>query len=484
MKSSSRGITFIEILIATAMSLGLMIFLSRVLLSSLRVDRTNAAVTDTSQNAESAAGLFLIDLKDAGYRGGDDDSFVTCSPSCSPSSTITGDHLGNLYDIIKWPFVINASTLSGVAFTGFVDVSGTGDPVPVLLHNAGTNDTLAFTRVTSISDDLPTDPDTYNLEYVYYSLDSSDVELTRLTQDIVCDGLLELSTSGSTDSNSICTLDGGNGGRQPAVDGVESLHFYFKLRTLDPISGKQIYRATPPTNISSVASIGVYLRARSDIEDFNFTDDATYPDPALLPDAVYATAGNSTYLDIDDWSDLGVPTEGPFNDNFRRVEKIQEIALLTAPACNLLPIAWPSSGTSSIGTEYTIPKGSASGNFGWVSWDNTTSGGTPELLQAINTPNLVSSTYINPNDTSDTKLDAGDGLRGLPGNRSPGSNALDQYLGIPVVLPVWDTVAGTGSNAVYNVTGFATILFTDVSSNQLSEIKAQYLGDASVTCTA
>ncbi|MGK7912825.1 MAG: hypothetical protein AB4050_15330 [Synechococcus sp.] len=470
MNVRSRGTTFIEILIAMLVGAGLLVFVSQILPRTLRANRVNEQATDVNQNAAVVAALLMLDVKDAGFRGGTEASFDICD-TCSPTS----DQVGNLLDIVKWPFTLDASGALSAGLLGIPNISGiTDDPLPILTHVPGTGsnpDALGFVRVLEIDDATSDVADIYDAEFVLYTVDTTDEELVRLRQDLTCDG-----TFVTTGAGSECRLDGGNSGQQPAVEGIEDIQFFFKLR--NEVGGQPVYTSTLPSNVSSVASVGVYTRARSNISDPNFTDTASYPASDLLP-----TGNLVGGMALSNWSQLGITTTGPFNDTFRRIEKVQEIALRTTPACNLLPIGWPAAAipsTAGSPTSVTFTTSTPGpGNFGWLSWEGSNS--VPTLVRSINYPNLVSSTYRDPTDTSDTTLDAGGFVEGMPGNKQPGASALSQYIGIPIVVPLYGATSGTGSNLNYEISGFASIVLDGTST--ITSLSGTYLGEASVTCT-
>ena len=473
MNNRNRGATLVEVLVAMLVGAGLLTFVSQVLPRTLRANRVNEQATDVSQNAEIVAALMMLDIKDAGFRGGTEESFSICD-TCSP----TGDQVDNLLDIVNWPFTINATTATNARLVGITDISGrTDDPLPILTHLPGTGsdpDTLGFVRVIEIENAASDVADIYDLEFVQYTVDTVDEELVRLEQDLTCDG-----TTVSPGTGSECRLDGGNSGQQPAVLGIEDIQFFFKLRGDN--GGQPIYTSTLPSNISSVASVGVYIRARSSISNPNFSDKNIYPATDLLPNGVLV--GGTT---ISNWGQLEVPTTGPYNDTFRRVEKVQEIALRTTPACNLLPIGWhqdPVSGLGAVGSTLTaVHPGTetpGTGNFAWLSWDG--SNNVPDLVESITHPNLSSSIYRDPTDTNDTSMNKGNWVEGMPGNKTPGASALSQYIGIPIVVPLWSNHNGAGgANYNYEINGFASILLQSIST--ISNLTATYLGEASDTC--
>ena len=474
MTDRNRGATMIEMTITILVGGALLAFVSQILPRTLRANRVNGQATDVSQNAEVVSALLMLDVKNAGYRGGTAESFDICD-TCSPS----GDRVANFLDIVKWPFTIDAATATSAGLRGIDDLSDTtDDPLPILTHVPGLGsapDTLGFVRVLKI-DNAPSDAaNIYDLEFVLYTVDTADRELVRLRQDLSCDGIFAAPGGASG-----CRLNGGNNGRQPAVLGIEDIQFFFKLR--NEVGGEPIYSATLPNNPSSVASVGVYTRARSTISDPNYTDVNSYPATHLLPNGRLVEGTT-----ISNWGELGVPTTDPFNDTFRRIEKVQEIALRTTPACNLLPIGWPedaiglpgtstSAGFFGAGPDQVKP---GPGQFGWLSWDG--SNNVPSLVQNIIYPNLASSTYRDPTDPIDTALNVGDIVEGLSSSQQPTVSALAAYRGIPIVVPLWaSTPTINGSNPYYRISGFANIVLD--SSLTIASLTGTYLGEASVTC--
>lgn len=128
-------------------------------------------------------------------------------------------------------------------------------------------------------------------------------------------------------------------------------------------------------------------------------------------------------------------------------------------ACDLYPIALHSSSLDGIDPGTVIDdilNGSGSGNFGWLTWTGDTS--VPALVASL-TPPSNSDTYINPNDPADHSLDVGDWVAGKPGvsNAKAVRRALDNLLGVDIVVPVWDTAQGNGANATYQVAAFAQV---------------------------
>ncbi|MCB0202495.1 MAG: hypothetical protein KDI03_20685, partial [Anaerolineae bacterium] len=101
-----------------------------------------------------------------------------------------------------------------------------------------------------------------------------------------------------------------------------------------------------------------------------------------------------------------------------------------------------------------IYNGTGPGNFGWMSWNGSSSA---NALVASLTPPGNSDIYTNPDDPADHDLTPGDWVYGLAGvnNSWPIRSALDSLIGYPIVVPVWDSSSGQGSNLRYRLAGFA-----------------------------
>ena len=465
MKASKRGMSLVELTIGVAVTGLLMVLLSRIFSATLRSNRVNQQGTSLFQNSEFAVALLDGDLKDAGYRGGNRASFGGTTP--------TETQVDNFSFIVRWPFSIDFDVVVANGLIGIEDISGIDEvPLPTIVYQAGvgpTSDSLGLVRVIGIDDTTATD--TYNLEYILYG--SANGELTRLQQALNC--------TAPVNANSVCRLDGVNGGPEPTVEGVEDLQVFFKLRRLQ--GGQSIYTPNLPADVSDVASIVVYLRIRSPLADPNYSDTTAYPSDSVERPSGVLPDGTA----IANWSDLGVPAIPALNDTFRRQEKIVEISLNNSQPCNQLPIAWPADRIPP-GTNQAISSthngNPGPGNFGWVTWDGNN--GTPSLLNSINFPELSRLNYTDPtiDDVSDParhNLQIGSVVRGLPGNRTPGNTALAQYANQVIMAPIWDSAEGNGANLTYTIAGFARILLLPTST--IDDLQGIYLGSASDTCT-
>ena len=124
-----------------------------------------------------------------------------------------------------------------------------------------------------------------------------------------------------------------------------------------------------------------------------------------------------------------------------------------ASAGNLLPMIIECANPwFTYGVEYEIFDGdkNAPGNFGWVTWN-----GSPSA-------NTLANNLNNPSNSGEWNI--GDWVDGATGqmNSSGVRNALDNWIasGTAVTIPLYDIVAGNGSNTRYKICGFAEFILT------------------------
>ena len=130
--------------------------------------------------------------------------------------------------------------------------------------------------------------------------------------------------------------------------------------------------------------------------------------------------------------------------------------------CELYPIALHTStldghqGGDNLGS---VSRGTGSGNFGWLRWNNG-SGHTDQtyLVEEFQNPRLALNTFEEAGDPSDTSLNAGDWVWGLTGtvNSSAVSNELQKLVTnrVTIRVPVWDTSSSGGGNISYHMQRF------------------------------
>ncbi|MGK7913407.1 MAG: PilW family protein [Synechococcus sp.] len=466
MRRSDRGMTFVELLIGSVISGVLILLIGRIFSASVRTNRVNQQGTSLFQNSELAAAILQGDLQGAGYRGGNVTSFGGSSPNDQQAAHFT--------NIVRWPFTIDFTAASNSGLLGIEDISGIAEsPLPTVVYVPGSDadsDVLGLVRVIGIDENST--QDTYALEYVSYG--STNGNLTRLQQSLSC--------SAPVRSNSSCRLSGANSGNDVAIEGLESFHAFFKLNRTQ--SGLPVYTSELPADISSVASVGIYMRLRATLADPNFTDSEIYPNSPELPRGVLQDG-----TPISQWSDIGVPAVQPYDDAFRRQEKVLEISLVNSQPCNQLPLAWPVDSIPNARNQAIVANhaGNATpgpGNFGWVTWNGDNS--TPALLNSLNFPELSRTTYTDPtvadiDEPARHTLQVGSTVEGLPGNRTPGNVALSQYENQVVLAPVWNKAEGAAQDLNYTIVGFARILLLPGSTQ--NNLQGVYLGSASETCT-
>jgi Flp pilus assembly protein TadG len=96
----------------------------------------------------------------------------------------------------------------------------------------------------------------------------------------------------------------------------------------------------------------------------------------------------------------------------------------------------------------------APGNFGWLDWN----GGSP------NTPELANN-IANPSNSG--YWEVGNWVPSGPGAKASSQvqNALNNWIGQHVTIPLYDQVTGTGNNTMYCITAFAEFILTDYNFN-------------------
>ncbi len=132
-------------------------------------------------------------------------------------------------------------------------------------------------------------------------------------------------------------------------------------------------------------------------------------------------------------------------------------------SCELYPIAVSLKSLDGIqeGDSITLLSGSEPGEFGWLSWDGYKKD-EKELAESLKQPG-DSHTYCNPDDYEDSVVSVGDWVLSAYKIKKDKylSDPLDQLIGEPIVLPIWDKTRGYKSKLAYRVSGFATFTITD-----------------------
>jgi hypothetical protein len=111
-----------------------------------------------------------------------------------------------------------------------------------------------------------------------------------------------------------------------------------------------------------------------------------------------------------------------------------------------------------------IYNGSGDGNFGWLRWPKETSAGNEGyLVDSLKDPCLSRGDFDNATNPSDHQLSVEDDVWGNTGlsDSSDVRTALDNLKGQKILVLVWDTASGTGTNGYYHIVAFAWVRITD-----------------------
>lgn len=133
--------------------------------------------------------------------------------------------------------------------------------------------------------------------------------------------------------------------------------------------------------------------------------------------------------------------------------------------CELMPIiAWQTTIQSMVGggngNLFDGPR--PPGNSGWVGWNPDSAKGTQSadyLEEEFENPRLAMNDFKDALDPNDTVLNRGDWVNGLTGtiNANAIRTKLNNLIGRPIVIPVYDTVGGAGKSGRYHVVEFAEV---------------------------
>lgn len=134
-----------------------------------------------------------------------------------------------------------------------------------------------------------------------------------------------------------------------------------------------------------------------------------------------------------------------------------------------------------IGKEYQIfekDKLSSKGNFGWLTWDDTPSGGAPSnttLVESMNDTSRSGTWHVDDWITGSTGVQVSNGVNEALQTRIKDN---DPNRPAEVVVPIYDTVVGQGSNFEYHVIGFAKfrLLAYDFGGNNKYALADSLLG--------
>ncbi|MFL5681140.1 MAG: pilus assembly protein TadG-related protein [Chloroflexota bacterium] len=137
-----------------------------------------------------------------------------------------------------------------------------------------------------------------------------------------------------------------------------------------------------------------------------------------------------------------------------------------APAGQLLPIAFKAqTGGYTPGQVYDITDGKdAPGGFGYISWTGS------------NDPNALATSICTPDNP---EFSTPHSFNGDPGKSNSASvrACLDQWVhnGETILIPIYDTLTGTGNNVVYHITGVAAFVVTSRGQPAVDNIRGYFV---------
>src|SRR5574340_134994 len=153
-----------------------------------------------------------------------------------------------------------------------------------------------------------------------------------------------------------------------------------------------------------------------------------------------------------------------------------------AANCALYPMAFSTQAfaKAQVGSNVEINAVDQTGSFNWLTW---TGNPNANLLAASLTPPGNSGTYVNPDNPQDNVVSTGDWVKGVPGvvNSSAVGEALKLAADTAVVVPLFDSTRGEGSNRAFKIAGYARVKLVNFEFPKGNHITLQYLGKACET---
>lgn len=169
------------------------------------------------------------------------------------------------------------------------------------------------------------------------------------------------------------------------------------------------------------------------------------------------------------------------------------------PVCAAYPITFPQ---SALNNPQTYPQatsqtldlwdGGGSGSFGWLRWDapSNSSGNTPYLIEELSNPRMSLNDYTNASDNNDHRLSIGDDVASSTGvsNAQEVRDQLDDLAGKIILIPIYDTMSGTGINGKYHITHFARVrinsyCLSGCGNGSKNRINGEFLGYDDSACS-
>ncbi len=228
----------------------------------VELDMTASCINGQTDAASQPRIDYLLTTRDTNATTGSNTIDVDAAASCVDIVAATGNNNGKS--------LITFETIA----PSIVAIAGAGTQVYYTVSSVGTTLTLS----ESLEQDIPDNSSVFTVRQFRYDVDTTNGarDLRRVEWNSDC-----------TDTGSQKRLDasdGSNGG----VDGLQ-----FEYLSVDPVSGLLTTSSTPPTDLSSLKAIRVWLLIRAEYPDRNYTDTNTYT--------------------------LGSVVLGPFNDSYKRL---------------------------------------------------------------------------------------------------------------------------------------------------------------------
>ncbi|HHL31971.1 MAG TPA: tandem-95 repeat protein, partial [Oceanospirillales bacterium] len=139
--------------------------------------------------------------------------------------------------------------------------------------------------------------------------------------------------------------------------------------------------------------------------------------------------------------------------------------------CHLYPLALSAENLEDAesGDFISLASTEIGNHHGLLTW--TGNNAASSLIASLTMPGN-SDTYLNPDNNSDNRLDAGDWVRGLAGANDSAAvlNAMDSLVGENLIVPLWSDTRNVNGNLDYQMTGFAKIQLTAYQLHSPSSI--------------
>ncbi|WP_196158931.1 putative Ig domain-containing protein [Reinekea sp. G2M2-21] len=145
--------------------------------------------------------------------------------------------------------------------------------------------------------------------------------------------------------------------------------------------------------------------------------------------------------------------------------------------CSLYPITLEDTTFegASIGEQFpALSLGTGPGNYNWLSWNGTNNAPSQEARLI---PPGNSNTYVNPNDGLDNQINVGDWVQGTPGVKNSNGirTQMDALINQHIIIPLYSSYEGSGTNLNYQVSKFAVVKLLDYKLNGKGYVSLEYV---------